>query len=243
MAESEVTTASEPREAMRDRILEAAAALAARGGREALTTRSVAAAAGVQAPTIYRLFGDKVGLVNAVVLRGFRTYLDEKALRAPGADPVEDLRAGWDLHVEFGLTNPALYVLMYGNPDPQRTPPVVAASRQLLAEHVARVAAAGRLRVPAQLAAHMIHAAGSGTVLALLATTENERDPRLSELAREAVIAAVTTEAPAVATPGPAAAALALRARLPDTAALSEPERHLLAEWLDRIAAPAEPRS
>jgi AcrR family transcriptional regulator len=239
MPESDATTASEPREATRTRILEAAAELAARGGREALTTRSVAAAAGVQAPTIYRLFGDKDGLVNAVVLRGFRTYLEQKALRAPGPDPVEDLRTGWDLHVEFGLTNPALYVLMYGSPDPDRTPPVIAASRQFLAEHVARVAAAGRLRVPEHLAAELIHAAGSGTVLALLATAEDQRDPRLSELAREAVIAALTTETPAVAIPGPATAAIALRAQLPGTAGLSAAERHLLAEWLERIATTA----
>lgn len=231
-------------EAVRARILEAAAALAARGGREALTTRSVAAAAGVQAPTIYRLFGDKDGLVDEVVLHGFRAYLAEKAHRAPGSDPVEDLRAGWDLHVEFGLTHPALYVLVYGSPDPERTPPVVAESRQLLAGHVARIAAAGRLRVPEHLAAELIHAAGSGTVLALLAAAPERRDPRLSELARDAVIAAVTTDVPAVPTPGPAAAALALRAQLPGTAALSAAERRLLAEWLERIAAePDRPRA
>ena len=50
----------------RNRVVAAAVALLARGGREALTTRAVAAAAGVQAPTIYRLFGDKQGLVDAV---------------------------------------------------------------------------------------------------------------------------------------------------------------------------------
>ena len=55
----------------RDRILAEAVDLLARGGREALTTRAVAAAAGVQAPTISRLFGDKQGLVDAVAEHGF----------------------------------------------------------------------------------------------------------------------------------------------------------------------------
>ena len=41
--------------AMRERILEAAHRLIATGGKEAATTRAVAAAASVQAPTIYRL--------------------------------------------------------------------------------------------------------------------------------------------------------------------------------------------
>ena len=236
MTAPELIAAGDTREATRIRIVEAAAALVAQGGREALTTRSVAAAAGVQAPTIYRLFGDKDGLIDAVVLHGYRSYFEEKTARQPGPDPVEDLRRGWDLHVAFGLSNPALYVLMYGNPRPGRTPAVIAASQQVLAEHVRRVAAAGRLRLPEQQAAELIHAAGSGTVLSLLATTEARRDPRLSALAREAVIAAVTTTDAAVDAPGPVAAAIALCARLPEATALSEAERRLLDEWLQRIA-------
>ncbi len=45
----------------RDRILQAAARLLAEGGREAVSTRAVSSAAGVQAPTIYRQFGDMQG--------------------------------------------------------------------------------------------------------------------------------------------------------------------------------------
>src|SRR4051794_36006940 len=50
----------------RDRILQAAARLLAEGGREAVSTRAVSRAAGVQAPTIYRQFGDMQGLLDAV---------------------------------------------------------------------------------------------------------------------------------------------------------------------------------
>ena len=104
------------RDATRERIVETAAALLARGGREAVTTRAVATAAGVQPPTIYRLFGDKVGLLDAVTEHGFRAYLADKGVAS--ADPVADLRSGWDLHVGFGLANPGLYALMYGDPGP-----------------------------------------------------------------------------------------------------------------------------
>ena len=62
----------------RERILAATAKLLAEGGREAASTRAVGAAAGVQAPTIYRLFGDKQGLLDAVAARGLRR------LPAPG---------------------------------------------------------------------------------------------------------------------------------------------------------------
>jgi hypothetical protein len=44
----------------------------------------------------------------------------------------------------------------------------------------------------------MVHASGSGTVLTLLAMPEDRRDPGLPEAAREAVIAAITTESSGV---------------------------------------------
>jgi hypothetical protein len=80
-----------------------------------------------------------------------------------------------------------------------------------------------------------VHSAGCGTTLTLIAEPPARRDPAVSALTREAVIAAITTDAP-VAAPGPAAAAVALRAALPVTSALTAHERALLAEWLDRIA-------
>ena len=107
----------------RDRIVAAAAALLAAGGREGVSTRAVSAAAGVQAPAIYRLFGDKQGLLDAVAAHGFTSYLDDKTDLKPGDDPVGDLRAGWDLHIGFGLANPALYSLMYGEPRPGASSP------------------------------------------------------------------------------------------------------------------------
>ena len=61
---------------VRARIVAAAAELIASGGREAATTRAVAAAAGVQAPTIYRLFGDKRGLLNAAAEHGHARLVD-----------------------------------------------------------------------------------------------------------------------------------------------------------------------
>jgi AcrR family transcriptional regulator len=220
----------------RERIIAAAVDLLTEGGREALSTRAVSAAAGVQAPTIYRLFGDKQGLLDAVASHGFAAYLQSKTDLKPGADPVEELRQGWDLHVSFGLANPALYSLMYGEPHPGASPPAAVAAAALLAELVRRIAAAGRLRVSEDHAAQLLHSVAVGTTLSLIARPEPRRDPAVADLARDAVIAAVTTDAPIQATPGPAGAAIALRAALGRTAALTAPERALLEQWLDRIA-------
>jgi AcrR family transcriptional regulator len=52
-----------------------------------VTTRAVAEAAGVQAPTIYRLFGDENGLLDAVAEHGFASYLEDKRPAGPGRRP------------------------------------------------------------------------------------------------------------------------------------------------------------
>jgi hypothetical protein len=126
-------------------------------------------------------------------------------------------------------------------PRPETSPPpaAVTAAGEVLAAHVRRIAEAGRLRVSEERAANLIRAAGSGTTLALIVMPADRRDPALSPMAREAVIAAITTDAPTPASSGPVSAAIALRAALPQTAVLTESERGLLQEWLDRIASDA----
>jgi hypothetical protein len=73
-------------------------------------------------------------------------------------------------------------------------------------------------------------------VLTWLSLPDDQRHPGLLRALREAMVTAVTTEKPAVEDAGPAAAALALRAALPEQTALSAAERHLLDEWLERVA-------
>lgn len=222
-------------ESPRTRIVTAALALLEHDGPDALSTRAVAAAAGVQAPTLYRLFGDKQGLLDAVAAHGFATHLADKTAVSASDDPVADLREGWDRHVAIGLGNPALYTLMYG---PGRAAsPAARAAIDVLARHIARIAAAGRLRVPEARAVALVHAAGSGTTLTLIATPVADRDPALSATAREAVIGAIATDAPLVPAAGPVGAAVALRAGLGSVEALTDAEQALLREWLDRIAA------
>ncbi len=229
------TETGSARDETRSRIVVAAIDLLKSGGRDAVTTRAVAEAAGVQAPTLYRLFGDKNGLLDAVAQHGFASYLREKSVREAGADPVEDLRAGWDLHVAFGLSNPAIYLLMYADPRPGPKSPAAAASHLRLQQHIHRVARAGRLRLGEERAANLFHASGCGTVLTLLGIDEANRDMRLSEIARDAVIAAIATNSPTAEESSHAAAAISLRALLPDMTALSEAERGLLLEWLARL--------
>ncbi|MCP2169844.1 transcriptional regulator, TetR family [Goodfellowiella coeruleoviolacea] len=225
------------REAARQRVVAAAADLLVREGRDAVTTRAVAAAAGMQAPAIYRLFGDKDGLLEAVAEDGYARFLAAKHADARPEDPVDDLRAGWDLAVEFGLANPELYALMYGEPRRGTNSAAFQAGMRILFERIHRLAASGLLRVDADLAASLIHATARGAVLTWLSLPDDRRDPALLSTMREAMVAAVTLDEPAVRDPGPAGAARALRALLPEQTALSSAEQHLLGEWLDRLTA------
>ncbi|MDQ0948306.1 AcrR family transcriptional regulator [Streptomyces phaeochromogenes] len=228
-------SAAAGREQTRQRIIEAAADLLAREGRDAVTTRAVAVAAGLQPPAIYRLFGDKDGLLEAVAEHGFATFLAAKHIDPDPQDLIDDLRAGWDLAVEFGLANPALYTLMYSEPT-RATSPAFKAGMEILMGRIRRLAAGGRLRVDEELAATLIHATARGAVLTWLSLPEDRRNPALLTILRESMVAAVTNQEPAVQDAGPAAAARALRATLPEQTTLSGAERHLLREWLDRLA-------
>jgi len=234
-AGSDADSAAVGRERTRRRVIEAAADLLAREGRDAVTTRAVAVAAGLQPPAIYRLFGDKDGLLEAVAEHGFATFLAAKHVDPDPQDLIEDLRAGWDLAVEFGLANPALYTLMYSEPT-RAASPAFRAGMEILMGRIRRLAAGGRLRVDEELAATLIHATARGAVLTWLSLPEDRRNPALLTILRESMVAAVTNQEPAVQEAGPAGAARALRATLPEQTTLSGAEQHLLREWLDRLA-------
>lgn len=227
------------RDTTRERIVKAAFDLLTEGGRDAVSTRAVCAAAGVQSPTIYRLFGDKQGLLDAVGVHGLQDYLADKTSLVESDDPVEDLRRGWDLHIRFGLDNPALYALIYGDARPGVETPAARQASAVLAKRVSRIAEAGRLRVSESRAAHLIHAAGAGMTFTLISLPEDERDLTLSTLARESTISTITTDGPTPVASGPTNIAVALRAVAPQLTMLTPAERALLSEWMNKVAADA----
>jgi AcrR family transcriptional regulator len=197
----------------------------------------VSAAADVQPPTIYRQFGDMQGLLNAVAQTGFTAYLESKAARARLSDPVEELREGWNLHIEFGLTHPHLYTLLYRTPEPGTPWPAALEASAMLRGLLQRVAEAGRLAISVERAAAMIHGAALGATLSLISA--QTKDDRLSDLMLGAVLNAILTPEPGTMSglePQAAAHAVSLAALLPDLKAhFSEAEQGLLLEWLHRL--------
>lgn len=222
-------------------LVEVAARLLRENGPGAVTTRAIARAAGVRAPTIYRHFGDKNGLLDAVAEHEMAAFVAAKsvsaaAARAGGIDPVADLHAGWCDYIEFGVTHPALFSWLH---DPDRPTPTPATERGLdvLRSRVHALAKVGLLRASEQQALQHLRAGSDGAVLTLLTTPPHERAPHLADAVYDAVTSAILADAPARIEHQPLRSAVALRAAAPDLPGLSDIERALLGEWLDRAIA------
>ena len=216
----------------RTRLLEAAAELIAASPGEEFSLRAVCDAVGVRMPTLYHFFGNKQGLIDAVVEHGFALYLDEKQQHESSGDPIQDIRDGWDAHVRFGLANPGFYSLMYGQVRPGYSPAAHAQPTVLLRGLVDQAAQQGRLAVDPELATAHILAANIGVTLRQIILAE--ADPALTAAARDAVIAAITGVTAAGSTAEDVLRVAALAASRPDV--LGAAETTLLTQWLRRLA-------
>src|SRR5690606_35602972 len=120
----------------RENLLAAARTLLAERPDHEPTTRELYEAAGVSAPTLYHHFGDKDGLVEAAVDEAFAAYLERKRAVPSTGDLVADFEAGWDMHVTFGVENPALYAVMFGRTSGRRARAARVAEEELRASLV-----------------------------------------------------------------------------------------------------------
>lgn len=218
----------------RSRLLEAAAALIAARPGEDVSLRAVCDAAGVKMPTLYHFFGNKEGLLDAVVTHGFDRYMEVKGAQESSGDPIQDIRDGWDAHVTFGLENPGFYALMYGQVapgsfDPAADRPTLALTA--LAEEADRQ---GRLIVSVEQAVSHVLATNIGVTLRQIVL--DAPDPELSAAAREATVAAIAGDVAEVVHEGTSSEASRLLAALPEVPEGFTPaEAALLRQWLKAL--------
>jgi len=195
-----------------------------------VSTRAVCEAAGVTQPVLYRLFGDKDGLLAAVADHVWEQYLSGKRAAEHSSDPLDDLRAGWDNHTAFALSHPNAYRLVFGSALAAE-PAALAEAMRLLGSVTQRLAAAGRLRVSPEEAARVVMAANSGVALGMI-LRPGEFASTASDEVREATLRGILVDE-AAADPL-AVAVTTLRAGLP-AAAFTAAEAGLLDEWLARL--------
>lgn len=177
---------------VRERLLKAAFAAAIAGGVDAVSTRAVCVVVGVQAPTLYHYFGDRAGLIRAVVDRAFEEYFARKGSSTPAVStPRQEVAAGWDAHVAFARAYPGLYPAMYPVNEPQS--PNLERSGALLRAGFDRLARDGALMpgITPEVANTALRAALRGVAHAVAAAPDSPDNERVSATVRDAIISSL----------------------------------------------------
>lgn len=203
--DSNIPPARSPSEARRARqredarraILDATEALLVESGGEAFGVRALAARCGYTAPTIYHYFGDKDGLIDALLEERFERLLAEVRRVEQGDDPVENLRGMVHAYLRFGERNPAFYrvILATRRDGVDRSPPAVEAAVEIMLSPWEELRAAGRLLGASVEAASqsfwgLIH----GLTALRIARPDHPWAPNLTEIAVEAMLRGMIRE-------------------------------------------------
>jgi AcrR family transcriptional regulator len=110
------------REETRAKILDAARDLFAAEGYEAVTMRRVAEKIEYSPTAIYFHFRDKETLLKELCENDFLTLAQQFGSMENIADPIEKLRATGRAYLQFGVTHPNHYRLMFMTPHPRLDP-------------------------------------------------------------------------------------------------------------------------
>ncbi|MEU4795749.1 TetR/AcrR family transcriptional regulator [Streptomyces sp. NPDC023327] len=128
------------------RILDACADVLDEVGYEALTTRAVAHRAGVPIGSVYRFFGNKRALTDALAHRNLDAYAERVAARVSGLERGDwrgALDAAFEEYVAMKRTVPGFGLVDFGVPSapdamPDANDRVADRVADLLADHLAR---------------------------------------------------------------------------------------------------------
>jgi AcrR family transcriptional regulator len=128
-------------------ILDATEALLVEDGYEGFSMRRLADRCGYTAPTIYHYFGDKQGLIDALLEERMRRVLRRLRRVRRRDDPAETVRAQVEALVRFGLQNPTPYRLFTAPGAGSRSPgPSAEEVRAIFEDPLQELDRAGRLR-------------------------------------------------------------------------------------------------
>jgi AcrR family transcriptional regulator len=179
---TDVSAGRTPSRAVEQALVDAAERVLVRDGLAGVTVRAVATEAGVAPMGVYSRFGNKDGLVAAVLTRGFEG-LRAATGAADDADPVARLLTCGRNYRGFALANPQHYAAMFGAGFASAAPTVELVDRanaafQSLVDRVGYAMDRGALRVgdPVETA-QLIWSSVHGAVALELAGLGKAADP------------------------------------------------------------------
>lgn len=107
------------KDALRQKILEAAIELFLQNGFESVTMRGIADRIEYSASTIYLYFKNKTEIVAAICTETFETLIERlDEIETRGLSPLDQFLAGVRCYVAFGLEHPHQYQLVFGAATP-----------------------------------------------------------------------------------------------------------------------------
>ncbi len=131
----------------RQAILDAAEALIIEAGGSGFSIRSLGQRSGYSVPTVYHYFGDKDGLIDALLEDRVGRLAAEFEQLQPSGDPWRDLRAMLLAYFEFNTANPAFARLMgtFSRKGESYMPPAMLRVRSCVEEQLERFGQGGAL--------------------------------------------------------------------------------------------------
>jgi len=184
---SPTSTGDVPPRNPREEILDAAAALLAENGEAGLTIRRLALRSGYTSPAIYQEFGDKAGLLDAILTRAIQTLVDRLARLDVPSEPGPALRTLLREIVRFGREHPTHYRLIEAL-QPEQTPSPKAVE-ELQAKVEASLLALARDPEHAELMRQALWSLLHGLILLPSARPDVEWRDDLDDVALEATLA------------------------------------------------------
>ncbi|MEE9279906.1 MAG: TetR/AcrR family transcriptional regulator [Myxococcota bacterium] len=133
---------SRHRQEARRAILDSTEALLLEAGEAEFSIRRLANRCGYSAPTIYHYFGDKDGLIDALLEERFQQLVLRVRQVERRADPLAYMRELASAFVEFGLRNPTFYRLLTRA---RQRVPAAEEARDIMQAPLLELAAEGRL--------------------------------------------------------------------------------------------------
>ena len=178
-------------------ILDAAESILVGEGYERFSIRRLGERCGYTAPTLYHHFGDKRGLIDALLEERFQALYDRLRRVQLGADPVENIRALARAFVRFGRRNPTHYRLLHATRPPGTQPPPAAeAARELVEKPFRVLAEQGRLMPDFEAAGQALWATLHGVISLQNGRPDHAWVPGLADVAIDTMLRGLVRGAP-----------------------------------------------
>src|SRR5262245_31559473 len=174
----------------RGEILSAASSLLHEGGPEGLTIRRLALRCGYTAPAIYQIFGDKAGLLDAILREAIDELFERIAQIPEHVEPRERIRMQFREVLRFGREHPTNYRLIEAL-RPDQVPPIldVEETNKRLQEPIVRMASAGEITLDPELVHQALWALLHGVISLPASRPDVEWRDGFEEVAFDAMLA------------------------------------------------------